>query len=73
MLFQGKYQEAESLNKRSLAMRQKALGPDHPAVAESLNNRAGLLQKQVRVGGKMCKIRTVLCGCSGTQQPGGYC
>jgi len=35
---QGRYTEAEPLYKRSLAIREKALGLDHPAVAQSLNN-----------------------------------
>ncbi|MBE3117829.1 MAG: tetratricopeptide repeat protein [Planctomycetes bacterium] len=34
------YAEAEPLFKRSLAIREKALGPDHPAVAKSLENMA---------------------------------
>ena len=46
--FQGKYGEAEPLYERSQAIREKVYGPDHPAVAESLNNRAGLLRQQVR-------------------------
>ncbi len=37
---QGQYGQAEPLCKRSLAIREKALGPDHPNVAESLNNLA---------------------------------
>ena len=37
---QGRYAEAEPLYKRSLAIREKALGPDHPDVAQSLNNLA---------------------------------
>lgn len=45
---QGKYEEAEPLYERSLAIREKALGPDHPAVATALNNRALLLEEQVR-------------------------
>lgn len=44
---QGKYEKAESLYDRSLAIREKTLGPDHPAVATVLNNQAGLLNKQV--------------------------
>ena len=32
---QGRYAEAEPLYKRSLAIREKALGPDHPDVAHS--------------------------------------
>ncbi len=39
---QGRYAEAEPLYKRSLAIREKALGPDHPAVGTSLNNLAAL-------------------------------
>ena len=39
---QGRYADAEPLYKRSLAIREKALGPDHPDVATSLNNLAEL-------------------------------
>ena len=46
--FQGKLDAAGPLYDRSLAIRKKALGPDHPAVATVLNNRAGLLASQVR-------------------------
>jgi hypothetical protein len=35
---QGRYAEAEPIFARALAIREKALGPDHPDVAESLNN-----------------------------------
>ena len=44
----GRYSEAEALYKRSLAIREKALGPDHPEVAASLNNLASLYAKQGR-------------------------
>ncbi|CAM9130011.1 unnamed protein product [Ectocarpus sp. 8 AP-2014] len=44
--FQGKYAEAESLYERATEIWEKALGPDHPTVANALNNRAGLLYKQ---------------------------
>ena len=43
---QGKYDEAEPLYQRALAIREKALGPDHPDVAESLNNLAELYSNQ---------------------------
>lgn len=46
---QGKLEEAGLLYDRSLAIREKTLGPDHPDVAQSLNNRALLLESQVRV------------------------
>ncbi|HLL27491.1 MAG TPA: CHAT domain-containing tetratricopeptide repeat protein [Xanthobacteraceae bacterium] len=44
----GRYAEAEPLYKRSLAIREKALGPDHPDVAASLNNLALLYDQQGR-------------------------
>jgi tetratricopeptide (TPR) repeat protein len=34
----GRFAEAEPLFKRALAIREKALGPDHPDVAWSLNS-----------------------------------
>ena len=43
---QGQYAQAEPLYKRSLAIREKALGPDHPDVATSLNNLAVLYNAQ---------------------------
>ncbi len=43
---QGEYAEAERLYRRSLAIREKALGPDHPDVATSLDNLAELYQAQ---------------------------
>ena len=39
---QGQYAKAEPLYQRSLAIREKALGPEHPDVANSLNNLAEL-------------------------------
>ena len=39
---QGLYAQAEPLFKRSLAIREQALGPDHPDVAASLHNLAAL-------------------------------
>ena len=43
---QGKYKEAEPLYQQALALRQKLLGDDHPDVAQSLNNLAGLYDSQ---------------------------
>ncbi|CAN0474779.1 unnamed protein product [Ectocarpus sp. 12 AP-2014] len=43
---QGKYAEAEQLYERSEAIRDKALDPDHPDVARSLNDWALLLDKK---------------------------
>ena len=45
---QGKYAEAEPLYKRSLKIREKALGKEHPVVAHSLNNLATVYQAQDR-------------------------
>lgn len=39
---QGRYQEAIPIAKRALAIKEKTLGPEHPAVATSLNNLAAL-------------------------------
>jgi tetratricopeptide (TPR) repeat protein len=45
---QGKYGDALPLYKRSLAIRERILGPNHPEVAGSLNNLANLYYKQGR-------------------------
>jgi tetratricopeptide (TPR) repeat protein len=39
----GRYEEAQQVHERVLALRQKALGPEHPDVATSLNNLGGVL------------------------------
>jgi tetratricopeptide (TPR) repeat protein len=44
----GRYADAEPLYKRALAIWEKALGPDHPDVAQSLNNLADLYSAQGR-------------------------
>jgi tetratricopeptide (TPR) repeat protein len=44
----GLYSEAISLAQRTLALVEKALGPDHPDVATSLNNLADLYRAQGR-------------------------
>ena len=38
----GKYAEATAFAEQELAIREKALGPDHPDVAQALNNLAAL-------------------------------
>ena len=45
---EGKYDEAEPLYKRALEMMKKSLGPDHPDVAQTLENYAALLRKTGR-------------------------
>ncbi len=42
------YAEAQPLYKRVLAIREKALGPEHPDVAQSLENYSALLRKTGR-------------------------
>ena len=43
---QGHYAKAEPLYKRSLSIKEKAFGPNHPDVALSLNNLAALYDTQ---------------------------
>jgi tetratricopeptide (TPR) repeat protein len=45
---QGRYAEAEPLFKRALAIYQKALDPEHPSVATTLDNLAALYRSQGR-------------------------
>ena len=45
---EGRYGEAIPLAQRSLAIREKALGPDHPDVATALNSLAALYSNQGR-------------------------
>jgi tetratricopeptide (TPR) repeat protein len=45
---QGRYSEAIPLAQRTLAIVEKALGPDHPNVATALNNLADLYRAQGR-------------------------
>ncbi len=45
---QVRYAEAEPLLQRALAIRERALGPEHPHVAASLNNLAVLYDTQGR-------------------------
>lgn len=48
LMLQGKYTEVEPLYEGCQAIEKKVLGPDHPSVAPTLNNRAELLARQVR-------------------------
>ncbi len=45
---QGKYTVAETLYKRLLTISEKALGAEHPDVAQTLENYAGLLREMWR-------------------------
>jgi hypothetical protein len=53
---QGAYREAEPLYRRSLAIQEKALGPGHPDVAESLNNMGRALSQS----GQVCRGRAAV-------------
>ena len=44
----GRFAEAEPLFRRVLAIRERALGPEHPDTARSLNNLAEVLREQGR-------------------------
>ena len=48
LTYQGKFAEAEPLYRRATEIWETASGPEHPNVATALNNRAGLLESQVR-------------------------
>lgn len=43
---QGRYSEAEPSYERSLTIRERQLGADHPDIAQNLNNLAGLYCSQ---------------------------
>ena len=45
---QGQYTQAEPLYKNALAIEEKALGPDHPAVVTSLENLTALYRATKR-------------------------
>ena len=45
---QGELGAAGVLYERCQAIQEKVLGPEHPSLAATLGNRAGLLQAQVR-------------------------
>ena len=45
---QGRYAEAEPLYQRSLAILEKAMGPEHPEVAPTLENYATKLREAGR-------------------------
>jgi tetratricopeptide (TPR) repeat protein len=47
---EGKYSEAEGLYKRALAIRETALGANHPDVAQTLNNLALVYADQSKHG-----------------------
>ncbi|MBO3462005.1 tetratricopeptide repeat protein [Aetokthonos hydrillicola] len=44
--YQGRNEEAEPLYEQALQLKQQLLGDDHPDVAASLNNLAGLYESQ---------------------------
>jgi CHAT domain-containing protein len=63
---QGRYADAEPLYKRSLAIREKALGPDHPDVALTLNNLAGVYGDQKRYADALPLIQRTISHITGS-------
>jgi Flp pilus assembly protein TadD len=43
---QGKYEEAEVMNRQTLALREKVIGPEHPDTLVSMSNLAAVLDRQ---------------------------
>jgi hypothetical protein len=43
---QGKYEEAEAMHRKELAICEKVLGPEHPSTLTSMSNLAGVLNRQ---------------------------
>ena len=78
----GRYAEAQTFFEKALAIREKALGPEHPDVAASLNNLAELyraqgqyakaepLYQRALASGEGPRSRASRCGHE-PQQPGG--
>lgn len=59
---QGRFAEANLLYERCQSIDEKILGPEHPSLAITLNNRAELLREQVRATNFSTQIVVVLCG-----------
>jgi tetratricopeptide (TPR) repeat protein len=63
------YVEARPLKERALAMRENALGPEHPHTATSLNNLALLLQDQGDLAGARPLYERTLAICEKALSP----
>jgi hypothetical protein len=59
---QGRHAEAEPIFARALAIREKALGPDHPDVAESACHTSRPTCAGARACARGASIPEVLCG-----------
>lgn len=59
LYWQGKYEEALSLNMTAISIGEKAFGPDHPDQGMRLSNQAGYLQNQV---GAVSIFPEICCG-----------
>src|SRR5262249_10950562 len=57
------YEAAGPLFERALAIREKTLGPDHPEIAQSLNNLAVLLKNQGDLSGARALVERALAIC----------
>jgi hypothetical protein len=68
----GRYEAAEPLYLRSLAIREKQLGPDHPDTGGSLNNLAGLYYSTDRyseVEPLLLRVCAIFFNCLGEDHP----
>ena len=54
---QGKHEEAEAEHRRALALREQALGPDHPSITQSRNNLSIVLYGQGKARTRRQKSR----------------
>jgi glutamate/tyrosine decarboxylase-like PLP-dependent enzyme len=73
-LAQGQMSEAESLAIRSLGMRERSLGTDHPDVAKSLNIVAAILRetdRETAAEALEARIVAIMGTTDGKPDPGG--
>jgi tetratricopeptide (TPR) repeat protein len=61
--YQGKYEEAEAINRRAPDGREKVLGEEHPDTLKGFNNLASPLQRQGKYEEAETMIRRALDGC----------
>jgi tetratricopeptide (TPR) repeat protein len=57
----GRYSEALATSQRALSLAERQFGPEHPAVAATLNNLAGSYQEQGRYAEAEPLFRRALC------------
>lgn len=60
LILQGRYAEAESHYVSAMRILERVLGPEHPHVATVLNDQIVVVEKQVKMRGKLGKIYLAL-------------